>query len=64
MSRLYVHLSLEPETAVQVGKRHGKPVVYQVDAKRMTEAGFVFYLSENSIWLTKNVPSEFLKVLE
>lgn len=27
-SRLYVHLSKDEETAVKVGKRHGKPVLY------------------------------------
>ena len=29
-SRLYVHLSADEGTAKQVGKRHGKPVVYRV----------------------------------
>jgi putative RNA 2'-phosphotransferase len=33
-SRLYVHLSKDEETAVNVGKRHGKPVIYKVDARK------------------------------
>ena len=35
MSRLYVHLSADYDTAVKIGKRHGKPVVLSVDAERM-----------------------------
>ena len=31
--RLYVHLSGDCDTAVTVGSRHGKPVVYQVDSQ-------------------------------
>lgn len=59
-SRLYVHLSKNEETALNVGKRHGKPVVYKVDAKRMAEAGYEFFLSVNGVWLTKAVPKEYL----
>ena len=36
-SRLYVHLSKDTETAVKVGSRHGKPVVYRVTAGKMAE---------------------------
>lgn len=62
-SRLYVHLSKDMDTAIAVGKRHGKPVVYQVAAGRMARAGYVFYLSANGVWLTKEVPVEFLQRL-
>lgn len=62
-SRLYVHLSKDIDTAITVGKRHGKPVVYQVNAGRMAQAGYVFYLSANGVWLTKEVPVEFLQRL-
>lgn len=59
-SRLYVHLSADEETAVKVGSRHGKPVVYQVDSGRMQEDGYVFYRSVNGVWLIKAVPAEYL----
>ena len=62
-SRLYVHLSKDMDTAIAVGKRHGKPVVYQVSAGRMARAGYAFYLSANGVWLTKEVPTEFLQRL-
>ncbi len=59
-SRLYVHLSLTPESARKVGQRHGKPIVYAVKSAEMAKSGYVFYLSANGVWLTKEVPAEFL----
>ncbi len=61
-SRLYVHLSADFDTAVKVGRRHGKPVVYEVDCKKMAADGYRFYLSENRVWLTKTVPFVYLKM--
>ena len=63
-SRLYVHLSSDVETAKKVGSRHGRPVIYQVDCRKMTEDGFLFYLSANKVWLTKAVPAEYLSKME
>ena len=60
-SRLYVHLSADPQTAVKVGSRHGSPVVYQIDTGRMAADGYDFYLSANGVWLTKTVPPEYLE---
>lgn len=60
MSRLYVHLSKDRETAVKVGRRHGRPVVYTVDAGRMQRDGLAFFLSVNGVWLTKRVPPQYL----
>lgn len=59
-SRLYVHLSADEGTAVNVGSRHGKPYVITVDCKQMVKDGFKFYLSNNGVWLTNNVPVEYL----
>ena len=63
-SRLYVHLSSDYDTAVKVGSRHGKPVVYTVATGDMQKAGYQFYQSVNGVWLTKRVPAEFLKKIE
>ena len=60
MSRLYVHLSGDMETAVNVGKRHGEPFVYKVEASRMHADGYEFYRSVNGVYLTKSVPKEYL----
>ncbi len=62
-SRLYVHLSSDVETAKKVGSRHGKPVIYTVDCAAMAADGYPFYLSANSVWLTKEVPVKYLNKL-
>lgn len=61
MSRLYVHLSKDEETAVKVGSRHGKPVLYIVKAADMFKDGYKFYLSKNGVWLTMEVPVKYLE---
>ena len=60
VTRLYVHLSKDIETAVTVGTRHGKPFVFKIRAGEMHRNGFEFFLSENGVWLTKTVPTEYL----
>lgn len=62
-SRLYVHLSNEIETVVEVGSRHGNPIVYRVNSRKMADDGFEFYLSVNNVWLTTVVPLEYLEKL-
>ena len=63
-SRLYVHLSKDEDTALQVGTRHGKPVLYRVLSGKMYKDGYVFYLSQNGVWLTKKVPLEYLEKIK
>lgn len=60
-SRLYVHLSKDRETAVKVGRRHGKPVLYTIKSGEMCADGYPFFLSKNGVWLTKEVPARYLK---
>ena len=60
-TRLYVHLSSDPDTAIKVGSRHGKPVVYEVATRAMQKDGYVFFQSVNGVWLTKQVPMKYLK---
>ena len=59
-TRLYVHLSGDYDTARKVGARHGSPRVYQINAARMSADGYVFYRSVNGVWLTKQVPPQYL----
>lgn len=63
-SRLYVHLSRDEATAVNVGKRHGKPVVYRVVANKMHNDGYKFYKSVNGVWLTENVPLQYISKVD
>ena len=60
-NRLYVHLSCDIETASSVGKRHGKLVLYQINAEKMHQDGYKFYLSKNGVWLIKEVPVTYLE---
>ncbi|MTB52357.1 RNA 2'-phosphotransferase [Lewinella sp. W8] len=63
-SRQHVHLSDNLETAIKVGGRHGKPVVFHVRAAAMAADGHTFFRSDNGVWLTEAVPTEFLRLLE
>lgn len=58
-NRNFVHLSLNESTAIKVGARHGNPVILEIDAGRMYNDGYKFYLSTNGVWLTKFVPFEY-----
>ena len=60
MRRAHVHLSADIQTALAVGRRHGAPVVLSVHAGAMRAAGHAFFLSANGVWLTAQVPPEFL----
>ncbi|MGH1415128.1 MAG: RNA 2'-phosphotransferase [Pelagimonas sp.] len=59
-SRHHVHLSPDPDTARTVGMRHGSPVVLVIDAAAMHAAGYVFFKSQNGVWLSDHVPPTFL----
>lgn len=64
MSRLYVHLSRDVETAKKVGRRHGNPVVLKIRSGKMNKDGIRFYLSSNGVWLVKNVPRKHIEIEE
>jgi len=59
-SRQHVHLTLDVEMTLEVAKRHGKPALLIINAKAMSQAGHLFYCSENHVWLTENVPAQYL----
>lgn len=63
MRRHHVHLSDDIETAVKVGSRYGKPVVFKVKAEEMSLEDHKFYVSANGVWLVDNVPPVFLEIL-
>ncbi|UPL47942.1 RNA 2'-phosphotransferase [Hymenobacter sublimis] len=64
MSRQHVHLSADIATARQVGSRHGQPVVFAVEAARMHADGHSFYQADNGVWLTEEVPAQYLQLLQ
>ena len=61
MSRLYVHLSADIETARKVGMRHGAPKIFRVQSLRMFLDGYKFFRSVNGVWLTEHVPANYLE---
>ncbi len=60
-NRQHVHLSSDIETAMKVGQRNGKPVILEIQTKKMNKDGLKFYLSENNVWLTEYVPIEYIE---
>ncbi len=64
MGRHHVHLSADARTARAVGRRHGPPVVLEVDAAAMHGAGWRFWRASNGVWLVEEVPVEFLSVTD
>jgi len=60
MERHHVHLSAETKVTMQVGARHGRPVLLTIRAGEMTRAGHVFFRSANVVWLVDQVPVQFI----
>ena len=64
MSRQYVHLSADTETATQVGKRRdNQPVILKIDTKLASLSGIAFYIGNEKVWLADSVPPQFISVL-
>jgi putative RNA 2'-phosphotransferase len=61
MGRRHVHLSADEATAVDVGRRHGPPVVLTVDAGAMAAAGWTFSQADNGVWLVDAVPPAYMR---
>lgn len=63
MSRHHVHLSDDLKTAKSVAsRRRSKTIVLEILAAQMERDGFLFFLSENGVWLTDSVPPKYVKV--
>lgn len=61
MGRQYVHLSVDIETALQVGRRKGPtPVILKVEAGKAHKAGIAFYEGNEIVWLADFVPPEYI----
>ncbi len=63
MKHHHIHLSADLPTALTVGARHGRPVVFEADAGSMARDGYVFYRSENGVWLVDRVPPGYLRLV-
>lgn len=64
MGRQYVHLSVDTDTAVQVGKRRDNdPVILKVDAARAYKDGTAFYKGNDKVVLADYVPGDYIQIL-
>lgn len=62
LSRQYIHLSQDIETAEKVGKRHdNKPCILIIDAKKAWDDGIKFYLGNERVWLADKIPIRYIK---
>lgn len=62
MTRQFVHISPDYETAVKVGGRHGKPVVLKIRAKDFVDDGNELYRSSNGVWQARYVPPAYFTI--
>lgn len=63
MDRQYVHLSINYEVAKKVGiRKEGRIVVLEIEAeKAFLEGNIGFYKEINDIWLSDNIPQNYIK---
>lgn len=62
MARQYVHLSVDHETAEEVGRRKAaSPIVLKIDATAAHAVGVVFYAGNEKVWLADFVPARFVE---
>lgn len=68
MSRKYVHLTENLDTAIVVGNRYVKPntearvIVLHIDTEAMIKDGYVFKISENNVWqVESSIPAKYFK---
>ncbi|WP_082302469.1 RNA 2'-phosphotransferase [Pseudomonas bananamidigenes] len=59
-SRHHVHLTSDRVLASEVGRRYGKVILLKINSQSMYGKGFVFFKSENEVWLTDCVPADFI----
>ncbi len=63
MGRQYVHLSIDTDTAVQVGKRRDiVPVILVIDAHKAHTDGISFYKGNDKVILADYVSAKYIKV--
>jgi putative RNA 2'-phosphotransferase len=61
MNRQYVHLSVDIDTALNVGKRKSKqPVLLTIKSNEAHSSGVKFYKGNSCVWLADNIPPEFI----
>ena len=63
MGRQYVHLSVDVDMAINVGKRRdANPVILRIDSQKAYEEGIVFYIGNDNVWLCDAIPPKYINV--
>ena len=63
--RQYVHLSIDVDTASQVGKRRdSEPTIFVINARQAWDEGIKFYQGNDKVWLAEVVPSKYINEID
>lgn len=62
--RHHVHMSTDIAMMRKVGGRHGTAALLRIAARAMHNAGHVFYVTGNNVWLTDGVPPEYIALVD
>jgi len=58
--RHHVHLTLDIDMTLNVASRRGNPILLGIKAAEMARDGYLFYQTQNQVWLTDHVPVQYL----
>ncbi len=59
-ARQYVHLTEDRDLALKTGSRHGQAFLLVIDSQSMFNDGYDFYHTNNGMWLTSEVPVQYI----
>ena len=63
MNRQHVHMTTDLKTAKETAdRRKGESVILVIDSCQMAAKGYKFYKAQNGVWLTHEVPADFIKI--
>lgn len=64
MNRQHVHLTTDIKVAKETAdRRSGPSVIMEIDSCQMAAKNYKFYRSSNGVWLTYEVPPEFIRIV-
>ena len=64
MNRQMVHLSKDEDTAIKVGKRHGKCAVLVINTLKLLNSNHKIFISDNGVYLTDLVPINCIEYIK
>ena len=62
MNRNNVHLSDDFESAEKIGKRHGYPIVIELDTEELIDNEIKFFAVDEHVWLSEALPSNLISL--